>query len=267
VTHRYHIHGELAGATIQLHPRSAAQHIHDASAVLRQAPAVAQVSKDKYLTISTTAAIPREHAASGTGHQVERVAVRKEKDPVSSTSLTFTSATNDPRHTLTGIDVQHKRGNLGKGVTVCIMDMLVDYSHPHLNGGKGDGVPCFGEGCPVVGGHDFIGPKFDSVHRHPGTPNYKDVEGNADCTHGTRIASIIAGRDPDIKYIGVAPEASIRTYGVIPCTTSPYNSSSGGTTAADAFGAYNLAYKDGCDVLSASVSFSVGWQEATSEVV
>ncbi|PWN19342.1 subtilisin-like protein [Microstroma glucosiphilum] len=268
VTHRYHIHGELAGATIQLHPRRATQYIQDATPILRQAPEVAHVSKDKYLRVSTDGVIRRAGTAfQKTAQKARSTEVKTKRDVVSSPSLTSTSMTNDPRHSLTGISIQHKRGNLGKGVTVCIMDHLVDYSHPHLNGGKGDGVPCFGEGCPVIGGHDFIGANFDSVHRHPGKPNYKNVAGNVDCTHGTRIASIIAGRDPDKKYIGVAPEASIRTYGVIPCTTSPYNSSSGGTTAADAFGAYNLAYKDGCDVLSASVSFSVGWQEATSEVV
>lgn len=41
----------------------------------------------------------------------------------------------------------------GAGVRVAVIDTGIDYSHPDLGG-------CFGSGCRVVAGYDFVGEKF-----------------------------------------------------------------------------------------------------------
>ena len=48
-------------------------------------------------------------------------------------------------HVMTGLDVLHRRGFNGAGITVAVVDSGVDYRHPDLGG-------CFGKGCKVVRG-------------------------------------------------------------------------------------------------------------------
>ncbi|MBB5870390.1 subtilisin family serine protease [Allocatelliglobosispora scoriae] len=79
----------------------------------------------------------------------------------------------------------------GAGVTVAIIDSGVDYTHPDLGGG-------FGEGHKVVGGWDFVN---------------NDADPMDDNGHGTHVAGIIAGRAAAPGGItGVAPDASILAY-------------------------------------------------------
>ena len=55
---------------------------------------------------------------------------------------------------MTGADVaQNTLGYTGAGVRVGVIDTGVDYHHPDLGG-------CFGEGCRVVIGWDFVGDDF-----------------------------------------------------------------------------------------------------------
>ncbi len=79
----------------------------------------------------------------------------------------------------------------GKNIRVAILDTGVDYSHEALGG-------CFGAGCKVAGGYDFVAKDNDPM----------DVHG-----HGTHVASIVAGQSATIT--GVAPEASIYAYKVL----------------------------------------------------
>ena len=79
----------------------------------------------------------------------------------------------------------------GKNIRVAILDTGVDYSHEALGG-------CFGAGCKVAGGYDFVAKDNDPM----------DVHG-----HGTHVASIVAGQSSTIT--GVAPEASIYAYKVL----------------------------------------------------
>ncbi|MBI4019925.1 MAG: S8 family serine peptidase, partial [Candidatus Aenigmarchaeota archaeon] len=93
----------------------------------------------------------------------------------------------------------------GFGVKIGIIDTGVDYSHLHL-GGNPDGTGCFGVGCKVEGGFDFVNGDFDPMDDHG---------------HGTHVASTAAGREEgpgsgtgNGPLIGVAPDANIYAYKV-----------------------------------------------------
>ena len=78
----------------------------------------------------------------------------------------------------------------GRGVTVAVLDTGVDYTHADLGG-------CFGPGCKVAGGYDFVN----------GDGNPLDDNG-----HGTHVAAIAAGNG---TYKGVAPDATVLAYKVM----------------------------------------------------
>jgi len=60
-------------------------------------------------------------------------------------------------HEMTGVDFAQKTFKYtGKGYKIGIIDSGVDYSHPALGG-------CFGKGCRVVVGHDFVGDDYDKT--------------------------------------------------------------------------------------------------------
>ncbi|GAG81134.1 unnamed protein product, partial [marine sediment metagenome] len=83
-----------------------------------------------------------------------------------------------------------KRCLTGKDITIAIIDTGVDYTHPDLGG-------CFGSGCKVIGGYDFINDDADPMDDHG---------------HGTHCAATAAG-DGVLK--GVAPYADIISYKVL----------------------------------------------------
>ncbi|MEM3405715.1 MAG: S8 family serine peptidase [Candidatus Pacearchaeota archaeon] len=72
----------------------------------------------------------------------------------------------------------------GKGQTVCIIDTGIDYNHSDLGG-------CYGEGCKVIGGYDFVN---------------NDTDPMDDNEHGTHVAGIVAASG---KIYGVAPDANL----------------------------------------------------------
>ncbi|WP_448546983.1 S8 family serine peptidase [Thalassotalea fusca] len=77
----------------------------------------------------------------------------------------------------------------GQGVTVAVIDTGIDYNHSDLGG-------CFGEGCKVAGGYDYLNGDDDPM----------DVHG-----HGTHVAGIIAANG---SMTGVAPAATLYAYKV-----------------------------------------------------
>ena len=85
------------------------------------------------------------------------------------------------------------RPDQGTGETVAVIDTGIDYTHPDLGGG-------FGDGFKVVGGYDFAN----------GDDDPRDDNG-----HGTHVAGIIAG-DPATAdgRTGVAPKANLTAYKV-----------------------------------------------------
>ena len=78
----------------------------------------------------------------------------------------------------------------GEGITIAIIDTGVDYTHPSLGG-------CFGEGCRVAGGYDFVNNDEDPM----------DDQG-----HGTHCAATAAGKG---VLNGVAPDATVYAYKVL----------------------------------------------------
>ncbi|MBI2130304.1 S8 family serine peptidase, partial [Candidatus Woesearchaeota archaeon] len=107
-----------------------------------------------------------------------------------SDSKQITNATNVWKLVYAGMNIT------GKGETVCVIDTGVDYTHPALGG-------CFGAGCKVIGGYDFVNNDNDPI----------DDQG-----HGTHVAGIVAStNDP---YTGIAPEANIVAIKVLDSTGS-----------------------------------------------
>ncbi|MGO1974343.1 MAG: S8 family serine peptidase [Propionibacteriaceae bacterium] len=87
----------------------------------------------------------------------------------------------------------------GDGSIVAVIDSGIDYTHPSLGEG-------FGEGHTVIGGHDFVNNDDDPID---------------DNGHGTHVAGIIAGSG-DIT--GTAPGASLMAYKALDQRGSGYES-------------------------------------------
>ncbi|MCK6555540.1 S8 family serine peptidase [Candidatus Binatia bacterium] len=81
-------------------------------------------------------------------------------------------------------------GYRGAGTKIAVIDTGVDYTHADLGG-------CFGSGCKVIGGYDFVSGDSDPAD---------------DNGHGTHVAATAAGSG---GLAGVAPEAQILAYKVL----------------------------------------------------
>lgn len=85
----------------------------------------------------------------------------------------------------------------GKGISVCVIDTGVDYTHADLGG-------CFGVNCKVIAGYDFVNSDSDPMD---------------DNGHGTHVAGIIAANG----YLkGVAPDAKIVAVKVLDANGNGY---------------------------------------------
>ncbi|PKN93920.1 MAG: peptidase S8 [Chloroflexi bacterium HGW-Chloroflexi-6] len=147
---------------------------------------------------------------------------------------------------MTGADVaQSELGFSGAGIKVAVMDTGLDYDHPDLGG-------CFGAGCRVVTGWDFVGDDFNADTT---SPSYNPVTSPDpfpdDCNgHGTHVSGII-GADGDV--VGVAPGVTFGAYRVFGCE--------GSTTADIMIAAMEMALKDKMDVLNMSIGSSFTWPQ------
>ena len=140
-------------------------------------------------------------------------------------------------------DAQNTLGLTGAGVRVAVMDSGIDYDHPDLGG-------CFGPGCRVEVGYDFVGDAYNNDATSPGynpipTPDaFPDDCGG----HGTHVSGIV-GANGTVK--GVAPGVTYGGYRVFGCA---------GSTSADIMvAAMERILADGADVLNMSIGNAFQW--------
>ncbi|MBU2633944.1 MAG: S8 family serine peptidase [Nanoarchaeota archaeon] len=87
-------------------------------------------------------------------------------------------------------------GYTGEGIKIAIIDTGIDYTHEDLGG-------CFGVGCRVEGGFDFVNNDSDPID---------------DAGHGTHVAGTAAGNGiagDGLPIRGVAPNATLYAYKVL----------------------------------------------------
>jgi minor extracellular serine protease Vpr len=152
---------------------------------------------------------------------------------------------------MTGADVaQSELGLDGTGIKVAVMDTGVDYDHPDLGG-------CFGPGCRVAYGWDFVGDDFNA---DPDSPAYNPVPVPGpdpdDCQgHGTHVAGIVGANG---EVVGVAPGVTFGAYRVFGCD--------GSTTTDIMIAAMEMALADGMDILNMSIGSAFSWPQGPTAV-
>jgi subtilisin family serine protease len=147
---------------------------------------------------------------------------------------------------MTGANIaQSSLGLTGAGVKVAIMDTGTDYNHPDLGG-------CFGPGCRVVTGYDFVGDAFNadptSAAYNPTPAPDADPD---DCNgHGTHVSGIVGANG---GVVGVARGVTFGAYRVFGCA--------GSTTGDIMIAAMERALADGMQVLNMSIGSSFQWPQ------
>ncbi|KZL79152.1 subtilisin-like protease [Colletotrichum incanum] len=154
---------------------------------------------------------------------------------------------NSP-HAMTGVDRVHAQGILGEGVRLFVIDAGIDYLHPALGG-------CFGKGCKVEFGYDFVGDDYGFKNFTP-NPSPDPRPGCYESFHGTHVTGII-GMEVPLKstmfagLVGIAPRATFGMYRVFGCD---------GTAPDDAIvAAMQKSVEEGADVVSISIGEFGTW--------
>jgi minor extracellular serine protease Vpr len=130
---------------------------------------------------------------------------------------------------MTGADIARSSlGYTGAGVRVGIIDSGIDTDHPDLGG-------CFGPGCRVATGWDFVS----------GDADPDDCSG-----HGTHVAGIVGASG---SVTGMAPGVSFGAYRIFDCT--------GGAPSSRILAALERAYLDGMDVVNLSLGSPHQWPQ------
>jgi subtilisin family serine protease len=147
---------------------------------------------------------------------------------------TSTDMIRSPEVVADGID--------GSGVKVAVIDTGIDYSHPDLGG-------CFGEGCRVARGHDFVGDLYYGEDDDIPMPDNDPMDLNG---HGTHVAGIIGARAASSEGVtGVAPGVTFFAYKVF---------GPDGPTSSDVIvAAMEAAYEDRADIINMSLGASFQW--------
>jgi minor extracellular serine protease Vpr len=171
--------------------------------------------------------------------------------PVGAVTLAPVERTDTPElvHAIamTGADVAQNELKLtGAGIQVGIMDTGIDYHNPALG-------ECFGPGCRVFTGRDFVGDRFDSTGSGGALIPHPDGDPD-DCNgHGTHVAGIVGanGTVNGVALKGVAPGVAFGAYKVFGCD--------GSTTEDIMVAAMEQAQADGMDVVNMSIGDAFAW--------
>lgn len=140
---------------------------------------------------------------------------------------------------------QSQLGLTGRGVRVAVMDTGIDFDHPDLGG-------CFGPGCRVEAGWDFVGNAYNNDSTSSGFNPVPTPDAIPDdCAgHGTHVAGII-GANGAVR--GVAPDVTFKAYRVFGCA---------GSTSSDIMvAAMERIAADGADVLNMSIGSAFQWPQ------
>ncbi|KAK0711845.1 peptidase S8/S53 domain-containing protein [Lasiosphaeris hirsuta] len=146
-------------------------------------------------------------------------------------------------HLQTQVNKFRDAGITGQGIKIGVVDTGTDYLHPALGG-------CFGPGCLVAYGRDIVGDNYDGSN----TP-VPDADPMDTCQgHGTHVAGIIAAQSNNpYGIIGAAQGVTLGSYRVFGCQ---------GDVGNDVLiAAFNQAYEDGSDIISASIGGPSGWSD------
>lgn len=147
---------------------------------------------------------------------------------------------------MTGADIaQSDLGLTGAGIKVAVMDTGIDYDHPDLGG-------CFGDGCRVAMGWDFVGDDYNADSDSPSYNPIPSPDGDPDdCQgHGTHVSGIVGANG---VVTGVAPDVTFGAYRVFGCE--------GSTDADIMIAAMEMALADGMDILNMSIGSSFQWPQ------
>ena len=145
-------------------------------------------------------------------------------------------------HVMTQVDQLRARGVRGAGIKVAVVDTGIDYDHPALGG-------CFGEGCLVSFGTDLVGDAYTGA----ATPPQPDDDPDDCGGHGSHVAGIVAAQVNPYGFTGAAPDVTLGAYRVFGCEGSAGNDI--------LIAAFNQAYEDGADIITASIGGASGWTE------
>jgi subtilisin family serine protease len=150
---------------------------------------------------------------------------------------------------MTGADVaQSTLGLTGAKVKVGVIDTGIDINHPDLGGNP---AGCFGPGCRIAYGYDFVGDAYDSATG--GALAQPDAIPDDCAGHGTHVAGII-GANGLVK--GVAPNVTFGAYRVFGCA--------GSTDSDIMIKAMEMAEADGMRVVNMSIGSAFQWPDYPS---
>ncbi|HWI50940.1 MAG TPA: S8 family serine peptidase [Symbiobacteriaceae bacterium] len=136
----------------------------------------------------------------------------------------------------------------GSGVKVAVIDTGIDYTHPDLGG-------CFGEGCRVARGYDFVGDTYMGAEDTP-MPDNDPMDLNG---HGTHVAGIIGARAASEQGVtGVAPGVTFFAYKVF--------GPEGDTPSDIIVAAMEAAYEDRADVINMSLGSAFEWPSSPDAI-
>ncbi|KAI1124765.1 peptidase S8/S53 domain-containing protein [Nemania abortiva] len=213
---------------------------HDTAAAEEEAAALINLASVKRVWPNRLYELPKDNV----------IWTGKSKDASTADSLVKRQTDGDTfsPHLMTQVDKLRAKGVIGKGIKIGVIDTGIDYTHPALGG-------CFGAGCLVSYGTDLVGDDYDGFN----TPVPDDDPYDGCAGHGSHVSGIIAAQANEYGFTGAAPGVTLGMYRVFGCT---------GSAANDVLiEAYLRAFKDGSNIITASIGGSSGWSEDPWAVV